>query len=117
MTGIMTPLLKVAEKGLDVAAARHAVISRNIANFDTPGYRARDVDFARELKRVLASDAQQAASVHDRVVPGLIERPDGNDVNIDRESLLLGQNQLTYSAALEVARAEFRRIHLAIQEQ
>lgn len=116
MTGMITPLLRVAEKTLDVAAARHKAITQNIANYDTPGYQTRDVDFGQQLSRLLASVDSENATVQSRVVPGLIQRPDGNDVNIDRESLLLAQNQLTYSTALQLAKAEFKRIHLAIQE-
>ncbi len=50
-----------------------------------------------------------------REVPGLIDRPDGNNVNIDRESLLLAQNQLQYQTEVAVLRSEFSRLQAAIQ--
>ena len=49
-----------------------------------------------------------------REVPGLIERPDGNNVSIDRESLLMAQNQLAFQVAVQVLRAEFNRLQQAI---
>jgi flagellar basal-body rod protein FlgB len=112
MPELITPLLNVAERALDVAAARQKTLAQNMANIDTPGYRARDVDFERELQKMLASAAPVS-----RVVPGLLERPDGNTVNIDRESLLLAQTQLKFDTAIQVARAEFKRLQMAIQEQ
>jgi len=51
-----------------------------------------------------------------RPVYGLIERPDGNNVSLDRESMLLAQTQLEYKAAIELIRAEFRRLLGAIND-
>ena len=45
---------------------------------------------------------------------GLVARPDGNDVGIDRESLLMAQNQLTYQLAVQLLQLEFNRLQLAI---
>ena len=49
-----------------------------------------------------------------REVPGLIDRPDGNNVNIDRESLLMAHNQLQFQTEVAVLRSEFNRLQLAI---
>ncbi|MDD5090603.1 MAG: flagellar basal body protein, partial [Candidatus Wallbacteria bacterium] len=43
----------VLEKGLDVAALRHQVITQNIANVNTPGYKLKDVSFEDQLNRSL----------------------------------------------------------------
>lgn len=117
MPELITPLLNVAERALDVATARQKVIAQNMANVDTPGYRARDVDFSQELRRLLTSGDSAHLGPASRVVPGLLERPDGNTVNVDRESLLLAQTQLTFAASIQIARAEFKRLQMAIQEQ
>ncbi len=45
-----------------------------------------------------------------------MERPDGNNVNVDRESLLLAENQLHFQVAVQFLRAEFRRLSQAIHE-
>lgn len=44
-------------QALDVRAYRQQLLSGNIANADTPGYKARDVDFAKTLRGALGSDA------------------------------------------------------------
>jgi flagellar basal-body rod protein FlgB len=51
-----------------------------------------------------------------RRVNGLIERPDGNNVSLDREGMLLAQTQLQYKGAIELIRAEFRRLLGAIND-
>ena len=48
---IDTPLGQALGRFLDVAVARHAIITSNLANIDTPGYRARDINFRQELQR------------------------------------------------------------------
>jgi len=49
-------------------------------------------------------------------VQGLVERPDGNNVNPDREALLLAETQLQFRVGVELVRAEFRRLSTAINE-
>lgn len=118
MPQINTPLLNLAERALDVATARHSAIANNMANADTPGYHTRDVNFGEQLQQMMEKGESFAgATVASRTVPGLIERPDGNNVNVDRESLLLAQNQLQFDTAVALARSEFKRIQMAIEAQ
>jgi flagellar basal-body rod protein FlgB len=86
-----------------------------MANIDTPGYRTRDIDFRSELHRALGSDTGTAVPVS-HVVPGLVQRPDGNDVSLDRESLLLAETQMQYQLGVQVVRSEFHRLLSAINE-
>jgi flagellar basal-body rod protein FlgB len=118
MPPLNTPLLNVAERALDVAAARQTTIAGNMANIDTPGYHTRDVDFSVELERLLR-DPENGVPVHSasRAVPGLIERPDGNNVNMERESLLSAQTQLQFDTAIQLVRSEFKRMQMAIEAQ
>jgi flagellar basal-body rod protein FlgB len=51
-----------------------------------------------------------------RQVPGLISRPDGNNVSVDREGLLLAEVQLKYQTAIQAMHAEFNTIRYAIHE-
>lgn len=112
---IDTPLLNTLGGYLDLTARRESVVAENLANIDTPGYRTRDVDFATELHRLLDSpEARRDAPV--REVPGLITRPDGNNVSIDREGFLLGQTQLQFRVGVQLLRSEFRRLSVAINE-
>ena len=113
MNWLDTPNTPMLERFLDLAAQRQTLIASNIANVDTPGYRTLDVDFSRELERAeLGIDGNPTA----REVPDLIERPDGNNVSLDRETLLLAETQLRFRTAVDLLRAEFRRLRTAIHE-
>jgi|SRR5271165_6414674 len=110
-----TPVLRLVEGFLGLVSARHKLITANMANVDTPGYRTQDIDFRSELQRVLAPASGEMTPVS-HAVPGLLTRPDGNDVNLDRESLLLAETQMQYQLGVQVVRSEFHRLLSAINE-
>ena len=116
MSLINTPLIRNLTNALDLTSLRQRVVSENIANIDTPGYQTRDIDFASEFKRAMTQDEADAGSgpVAVHTLRGLEERPDGNNVSIDRESLLMAQNQLQFQTGVAVLRSEFSRLQLAI---
>jgi len=116
---IETPMIEALSRFLDVNVARHKLIASNLANIDTPGYRTRDLDFRAELERAgvenesgglsYASYAPVARPVH-----GLLERPDGNNVSVERESLLLAETQMKFSLGVQLLKDEFHGISQAI---
>jgi flagellar basal-body rod protein FlgB len=116
MSLVDTPLIHSLTRALDLTSLRQRVVSENIANIDTPGYQTRDVDFAGEFKRALTADetGTDSGPVAVRTLRGLEQRPDGNNVSIDRESLLMAQNQLQFQTDVAVLRSEFSRLQLAI---
>jgi len=119
MSMIDTPLAAQLGRFLDLSAYRESLIGSNLANIDTPGYRARDINFQGELERATADDAQmQYASFTPlaRPVRGLLERPDGNNVSLERETLLLADTQLRFNIGVQVLRSEFHRLSSAIHE-
>jgi flagellar basal-body rod protein FlgB len=126
---------------LDVDVARYQLIGANMANVDTPGFRTRDLDFRAELERAggqartqmqeqeegqeengwgdlsyasytSASYAPYAPMV--RRVRGLLERPDGNNVSVERESLQLAETQMNYNLGVQLLKDEFHTISQAI---
>ncbi len=120
---IETPLMRGLERALDQAAFRHRVLATNVANVDTPGYHTRDVPtFAGEIEQAMAGSSNEDAPAFPamtltpvaRKVRGLMERPDGNNVSVERESLLLAENQLRFQAAAAFLKSEFHRMALAI---
>jgi flagellar basal-body rod protein FlgB len=113
---IATPALAKLERFLDVSVFRHSLISSNLANIDTPGYRTVDVDFNGELHRATGDLEYAVFQPMARSVQGLLERPDGNNVSLERETLLLARTQLGFNAGVQLMRAEFRRLSLAINE-
>jgi flagellar basal-body rod protein FlgB len=101
---------------LDLATVRQSLLVSNIANVDTPGYRTQDIDFDREFDRALGQDPDETVQPMVRQVPGLLSRPDGNNVSVDREGLLLAELQLKYQAAVQAMKAEFALVQYAIKE-
>lgn len=88
------------ENSLSVFNKRQNVLSSNIANVDTPNYRARDIDFRAELEKVHQSLLKnQNIGLHSNnievfEVGGPKMRNDGNNVNIDREMGETAKNSL-----------------------
>ena len=111
-----TPMFQTLTRALDLTALRQRVVSENIANIDTPGYQTRDIDFAAEFQRALNQDESEAGSqpVAVHTLRGLEQRPDGNNVSIDRESLLMAQNQLQFQTGVALLRSEFSRLQMTI---
>jgi flagellar basal-body rod protein FlgB len=122
MSMIDTPMTGALSRYLDVDVARHKMITANLANIDTPGYRTRDLDFHAELMRSSVhaaaskmTDLEYAAYTPVvRKIRGLIERPDGNNVSVERESLLLAESQMKYSLGIQLLKDEFHTISQAI---
>jgi len=116
MSWLQTPNLLILQRLMDVDAMRQTLVSTNIANVDTPGYHTRDVDFRGELQRALNGESDDSTSPFVVAVRGLLARPDGNNVSMDRESLLLAEVQLQFKTATAILRAELTDIHTAIRE-
>ncbi|MGA9356034.1 MAG: flagellar basal body rod protein FlgB [Terriglobales bacterium] len=118
---IETPLMRGLERVLDQSTLRHQILSTNIANVDTPRYRTRDLPtFAGQIEQAMAESGDEASpgtallTPVAREVRGLIERPDGNNVSVERESLLLAQNQLRFEVAVAFLKSEFHNLSMAI---
>ncbi len=116
MSWIHTVQADLLERFLDLAAKRQSLITSNIANVDTPGYRTQDIDFQGELQRAMQGGQAAETEPFVREVPGLVTRPDGNNVSVDRESLLLSEVQLQFGIAEQLLKSQFRNVRLAINE-
>lgn len=115
----------VVAQGLEARSRRHAAIAANIANADTPGYRAVDVSFSELLARaggtlpLSATDPRHLSGAilpgRDRVVlTGGAQRRDGNDVDVDREMGKLAKNQIEYQFLARALGGRFRKLKEAI---
>lgn len=113
---VETQLSDQIARYLDLATTEARLTASNMANIDTPGYRAMGMDFDAEMREALKSIDQSASppAVHAREVDGLIARPDGNDVSMDRESLNLAEAQLKFKTGVVLLRGEYQRIMDAI---
>ena len=103
------------ERYLALTNKRETVIAANMANVDTPGYRTQDVNFQQEFAKAMT--ASEGSKVHATVrnVNGLLERPDGNNVDLDRESLLLSESQLQYQGGTQLLKSQFSQLLSAIK--
>jgi flagellar basal-body rod protein FlgB len=101
---------------LKVVTDRQQQIASNMANVDTPGYHTKDVNFQASLQRVMNEGSQAQLEPVSLDVPGLPERPDGNNVNIDRESILLSQTQLQFELGVQLVKSQFHTLYSAIKE-
>jgi len=108
-------LLDQIESFLHLAAYREAVVANNIANIDTPKYHTRDIDFETELRKA-QMDPLGVSQPRVREVGGLVERPDGNNVDMDREGMLLAQSQLMYRLGIQLLRDHFKTLQNSITE-
>jgi flagellar basal-body rod protein FlgB len=111
-----TPLIQFLERFLNVTSDRQSLVVNNMANIDTPGFRTRDVNFRAELERAAGSSEEANMGPVAHTVPGLLQRPDGNDVSMDRESLLLAETQMQFRIGVQFIRSEFHRLVQAINE-
>jgi flagellar basal-body rod protein FlgB len=113
---IETRLSEQITRYLDLATSEAKLTAANMANIDTPGYRAVGMDFEAEMREAIGDVDRGRASRQVRVkaVDGLITRPDGNDVSMDRESLNLAEAQLKFKTGVALLRIEYQRVLDAI---
>ncbi len=98
------------ERYMDLLSARQKLVASNIANADTPGYKAQDIDFQFEFMSL--AKGQQPETIN---APGLKEKTDGNNVNLDREARLLAENQMRFNLASSLVRGQLKTVQEAIQ--
>ena len=114
------------EQYLNLSSLELKLTAENMANIDTPGYKAQGFDFAGEMERSLGelTAGQTKNGVTRRpfspraarvgLVDGLLERPDGNNVSMDRESLNMAEAQLKFRTGIELLKQESARVMDAI---
>ena len=111
------------QRGLQAANLRQEVISNNIANVNTPGYKRQDVAFEDSLQEAISNSRYR--STDEKVAnlskadlrirsytdsAGFSYRLDGNNVDIDTENAALARNQLKYNALVDSINQEFSMI-------
>lgn len=121
--------VNVLEKAMDASAIRNEVISNNIANKDTPGYKRQDVNFETQLAKALRSSRYKTmdAKVSDvktrRLNPitytdysGFSYRIDGNNVDPDTEGVYLAKNQVVYQGLELSVDQEFKNLQMVMKK-
>jgi flagellar basal-body rod protein FlgB len=111
---------------MTVAAAKQVVAASNLANANTPGFRAREVTFADTLDQQLSLPLETTNAAHMSLRPGSSlaatresegqARRDGNTVQIDRELLTMSRANGEFARAQTALAAKFRLVRYAITE-
>jgi flagellar basal-body rod protein FlgB len=134
MIGKLDDYLRFNQTALDLRAQRQQQLASNIANADTPNYKARDIDFNKALQGALGRSEQapaglaRTAAAHIGATPGatlagapLLYRSvqqgsvDGNTVDMDVERNQFADNAIRYEAGLTMINAQIKHMLAAIQ--
>jgi flagellar basal-body rod protein FlgB len=98
------------ERYLDLLSARQKLVASNVANADTPGYKTQDIDFQFEFASFVKGQSPQTMAAQ-----GLPQKPDGNNVNLDREARMLAENAVRFNVASTLLRNKLKLVQQAIQ--
>lgn len=126
----LTPL----ENGLSASWMRNKTILNNVANVDTPNFKASGVEFESLYKQALNTDSEfqmkrtrathlnggsDVNSVKGKVVeqPDTTYRMDGNNVDIDQEMTAYAKNVIYYNTLMRKINGQFNQLRMAIKGQ
>jgi flagellar basal-body rod protein FlgB len=118
-------LIASLRRQMTVATARHVATTGNLANYETPNYKTKDVTFDQALGQKLLPvnsthprhrDVPGGSGIVAKEVEGLPDRRDGNNVQLDRELLNMTQSASDYIAAQTALAAKFRLVRYALNE-
>ncbi|MGE5329237.1 MAG: flagellar basal body rod protein FlgB [Deltaproteobacteria bacterium] len=123
----------VLQRALDASWTRNKVISNNIANVDTPGYKKQKVEFESYLADAVENKKIKGTVTNEKHIPvgagnlnslkinirednSTTMRLDGNNVDIDSEMADLAKNNIMYNALTEKISGTFRNLRTVINE-
>jgi flagellar basal-body rod protein FlgB len=128
--------LRFQQEALNLSAQRQEILAANIANADTPGFQARDIDFSSELKKVMERGRAENSGValtltSSRHIPAqnistpsadllyrIPDQPslDGNTVDMDRERTQFADNSVKYQTGLIVLGGQIKSMMSVLQQ-
>lgn len=101
---------------LELRSQRMGLLTSNIANAATPGYKARDLDFAAALKaRTSGASENQAVASATRFRVPVMPSLDGNTVEMATEQVAFSENAVGYSATLSFIRGRVDTLTRALK--
>ncbi|KGT93311.1 flagellar biosynthesis protein FlgB [Erwinia typographi] len=128
--------LRFQQEALKLLNHRQEILASNIANADTPGYMARDIDFSQSLKNVLEQQknvagpltlnmtssrhikAEAAPFANSELLYRVPDQPsaDGNTVDMDRERVNFADNSVKYQSNLTFLGAQFKSMMTVLSQ-
>jgi flagellar basal-body rod protein FlgB len=133
MIAMFDKTVSFLSKALDVMSLRHQIIASNIANQDTPNYKAADIKFHEELESALKANGTIEIQKTDpkHMAPGdpyapvasgnIFMRPDGagydgNNVNAELEMAIMAKNTIMYDTAAQIVSGKLKALSSAIRD-
>lgn len=117
----------LSQKSLDYLWEKQRIISENIANSDTPGYKAKEISFEDQLSKNLDKFRNQESPKKSEIREAILDtkitidtsdeestRLDGNNVNVDVEQVELARAQLQYQYQIYQINDQFNRLRSAL---
>jgi flagellar basal-body rod protein FlgB len=116
---VTTPLSDALGRYLDLTSEQMKLTASNMANVDTPGFKTQGFDFEQEFARQLngGSDVDGSTAAQAQDVDGLVARPDGNNVSMDREGIQLAKSQMQFRMGVQLLKNEFSTVMSAIHAE
>lgn len=134
MSGLFDKTTQALNTSLNMRLLKQNITSSNIANAETPGYKAQKMDFEESLERAIrleelgsmkgaeAPDRESALSSIRRVQADIYDNPeiaiknDGNTVDMEKEMTAMKENTIMYRAALELINKKLAALRYAVTE-
>ncbi|HBZ14812.1 flagellar basal body rod protein FlgB [Pantoea sp. NPDC088449] len=136
MVNKLDDAFRFQQQALGLLSRRQDILASNIANADTPGYQARDIDFTKQLKNAmdnqqmakspvslaLTSDRHIAAKGKliddDQLMYRIPDQPsaDGNTVDMDRERVNFADNGVKYQSGLTFLGADIKKMMTVLNQ-
>lgn len=117
--------INLLNKSLDGLWKRQEIISDNIANYETPGYKRKYVSFEDDLKAAVESGSAKNSEIKQKIMNAKIEvgqtndesmRLDDNNVDIEQETIEMARTTLNYAYSQRMLDDYFSRLRCAISE-
>jgi flagellar basal-body rod protein FlgB len=109
-------LMRFQSEALKLRGYRQELIAANIANADTPQYKAVDIDFAQALKGAVAGTEGASTAAPDLLYRNPTQSAlDGNTVEMDGERARFADNTVRYEAAMRYLSAQIKTMLAAVQ--
>ncbi|HUJ75617.1 MAG TPA: flagellar basal body rod protein FlgB [bacterium] len=135
MAGIFDRDITLLARSLDLRAQRNTLLASNVANIETPGFKAQDLVFEDALDEALhANRPGPLATDNPRHIQPVMPPPlqqvrgqvilsanpvgsrDGNSVDLEKEMAKLAENQVAYQALVQMISSKFQQLRTAIRE-
>jgi flagellar basal-body rod protein FlgB len=124
---------KAMKKSLDLMSTRQSVITSNVGNVDTPGFKASEIDFQGQLREALGSKSQlklqatnekhfgpKSSNISSLTADPFEEddaaKSNGNNVDVDKEMAKMAENQIFYNAVIQLMMKRGSTVRASITE-